>query len=92
MQTLILYATKSGASRECAALLAEQIGSRAVCDLARAPPDPGRLDAIVLGSGVRMGAIYRPAAKFIRNHRVAASKDDRLFSLQRRSQYAAADH
>lgn len=65
MRTLILYATKSGASRECAELLTLKISNSTICDMTARTPDIKDFDTIVVGSGVRMGRFYRPAKKFI---------------------------
>lgn len=65
MRTLILYATKSGAAGECAGLLAKQIEGCTVCNLSRSIPKTEEYDTIIIGSGVRMGKIYKPAKKFI---------------------------
>jgi menaquinone-dependent protoporphyrinogen oxidase len=65
MKTIILYATKSGAARECAELLAAKIADCCIYDLSKQTPDIGDADTVILGSGVRMGKIYRPVRKFI---------------------------
>ena len=64
MNTVILYATKSGTAKECAQLLA----TRLCCplyDLAQTTPDLAQFDTVVLGTGVRMGQVYKPAKKFM---------------------------
>lgn len=68
MKALVAYATKSGATRLCAQLVAERIPSTAVVDLAREQPDPSTFDAVVIGSGIRMGKLYRPALRFLSAH------------------------
>jgi len=65
MRTLILYSTKSGASRECAELLATKIADCSICDIAKNTPDIGGYDTLIVGSGVRMGKLYKPAKNFI---------------------------
>jgi len=65
MRTLILFSTKSGASRECAELLATKIADCFVCDIAKHTPDIGGCDTLIVGSGVRMGKLYKPAKNFI---------------------------
>lgn len=67
MKTLLLYATKSGAARECAELLAKELTDCTVCDLRHAIPNPELFDTIIVGSGIRFGKIYKPAAKFTSN-------------------------
>lgn len=71
MKTLIAYATKSGASRECAELLAAKLTDCALVDLSKQVPDTQSYDTIILGSGVRMGNIYKPMKSFIEKNRDA---------------------
>lgn len=65
MRTLILYATKSGASKECAEQLTAEISDSLICDMAKKIPDIKAFDAIIVGSGVRMGKFYKSAKNFI---------------------------
>ena len=69
MKTLILYATKSGAARECAELLANELTGCTVCDLRHAIPNPELFDTIIIGSGIRIGKIYKPAARFLQEYK-----------------------
>lgn len=55
MRTLILYSTKSGASKECANLIAAQMDNCAMHDLSKPVPDISSFDTVIIGSGVRMG-------------------------------------
>ena len=59
MGTLILYATKSGATSECADLLAQKIKCVAD-DLGKTVPDISSFETVIIGSGIRMGKIYKP--------------------------------
>lgn len=68
MRTLILYATKSGATEECASMLAKDLKECLIYNLERATPDVASFDTIILGTGVRMGKIYKPALNFIRQN------------------------
>lgn len=68
MRTLIIYATKSGTSQYCASLLARQIEDCAIFDLSKAEPDIAPFDTIIIGSGVRMGKLYRPVLNFIKKN------------------------
>jgi menaquinone-dependent protoporphyrinogen IX oxidase len=65
MRTLIAYATKSGASRECAEILAAEIGGCAVCDLSENVPNVDDFDTVVIGTGIRIGKAYKPFRKFL---------------------------
>lgn len=69
MKTLIVYATKSGASRKCVELLADKLAVGSVCDLSKQEPDIARYDVVILGSGVRFGKIYRPMKDFMEHNR-----------------------
>lgn len=69
MKTLIVYATKSGASRECAKLLAAKIKDCSVCDLSKQVPDIENFDVLIIGSGVRMGKIYKPVKHFVEKNK-----------------------
>lgn len=68
MKTIIVYATKSGASRECAELLATKLTNCYICDLSKQAPDIKSYDTVILGSGVRMGKIYKQMKSFIENN------------------------
>ncbi len=68
MQTLILYATKSGAAFECAELLANQFDDCTVQDISKPLVHQTAYDTVIIGSGVRMGRIYKPAKNFIKNN------------------------
>ncbi len=67
MRTLILYATKTGTAKKCAALLCARLGAENadMQNLADGAPDLSAYDTLVLGSYVRMGKIDRRMADFI---------------------------
>lgn len=69
MKSMILYTTKSGATKECAELLASRLGCPAY-DITQinTKADVSACDTIILGTGVRMGKIYKPAKDFIRKN------------------------
>lgn len=68
METLILYATKSGASCICAKLLAKKLQDSLVCDISKSTPDIENVKYIILGSGIRMGHLYKPIRNFIKQN------------------------
>jgi menaquinone-dependent protoporphyrinogen oxidase len=68
MRVLILYASKSGASRECAELLWSRLKDCSICDMTKDLPDLGPFDTLILGSGIRMGKLYRPVRSFMRRN------------------------
>jgi len=65
MKTMILYGSKSGATRECAELLAARIANCSVCDLSKQAPDIDDMDTVIVGSGVRMGRVYKIVRAFV---------------------------
>ncbi|MDR0335116.1 MAG: flavodoxin domain-containing protein [Methanomassiliicoccaceae archaeon] len=65
MKILIAYSTKGGASRECAELLASEIGNCTICDLDGSSPNVADFDIIVAGTGIRMGGAYKPFKRFV---------------------------
>lgn len=71
MASLILYATKSGASEQCAFLLAEYIPGSTLCNLESEKPDIEKYDRIILGAGVRDGKLYKPVRDFIKKNKPA---------------------
>ena len=68
MRALILYASKSGASRECAELLWARLEDCSICDITSDLPDMEPYDTLILGSGIRMGKLYRPVRSFMRRN------------------------
>jgi menaquinone-dependent protoporphyrinogen oxidase len=81
MKTLILYATKSGASQYCADLLIKQIENCTVCNLSKTAPDIAPFDTIIIGSGVRMGKFYKPVLDFLRENEDLLMKKKIAFYL-----------
>lgn len=81
MHTLILYATKSGASKYCADLLARQIEDCTKCDLSKTTPDIAPFDTIIIGSGVRMGKFYKPVLNFLRKNEILLMEKKIAFYL-----------
>jgi menaquinone-dependent protoporphyrinogen oxidase len=80
MSILIAYASKSGAARESAELLAARIPDAKLCDLATDAVDLANYDTVILGSGVRAGRIYKPLRVFMeKNSESLASKKLALF-------------
>lgn len=68
MRIIILYSTKSGASQQCAELLSKQLNDCVICDISKMVPDVTSYDIIIIGSGVRMGKLYKPALNFIKTN------------------------
>ena len=71
MKILIAYSTKSGAARKCAGLLAQELSGCIISDLEKESPRPDDFDIIIIGSGVRMGKLYKPVCNFIKENQAA---------------------
>ena len=67
MKTLILYATKTGTTKKCAALLAANLGADSceLWDLADGMPELSGYDALALGSYLRMGVVDKRLSAFL---------------------------
>ena len=74
MTVLVAYATHSGATQTLAETLVATLGEEGVSaelvDVST-DPDPSAYDAVVLGSGVRVEAIEKPAVQWVKDHRAA---------------------
>ena len=68
MKTLLIYASKSGATKECAELIASKVPDTTLCDIQKQTPDIAAYDTIVLASGVRMGKMYKSIRKFMKKN------------------------
>ncbi|MDR2572313.1 MAG: flavodoxin domain-containing protein [Oscillospiraceae bacterium] len=65
MKTIILYATKYGATAEIAMRLAEKIGDAVVQDLKLPIPELTEYDCIIIGSSVYTGMFHKEAKTFL---------------------------
>ena len=65
MKTLIAYASKTGTAEKCARMLAERIPDATLCDLCKEKPDPSAYDQVIVGGGVRMGALHVDARQYL---------------------------
>lgn len=75
MAVLAIYSTKTGASRQCIQVLAEEISDCSICDIEQEKPAIEKFDSIILGAGVRDGKIYKPIRDFIKkNHQQLLKK------------------
>lgn len=71
MKVLIVYASRGGASREAAEMLASSIGNRAsvsVFDINSQPPSPAEFDVAVIGGSIRMGKLNKKLKQYIKAH------------------------
>ena len=69
MKTAICYATKSGTTKECAEMLKKHLPDAILCNIETDKADLSKYDCIVVGGPIRMGKLYKPAAKFIQENR-----------------------
>ena len=86
MKILILYATKNGATRECAEMLVEMLEKRHTVTVISANeattlPSPEGFDVAVIGSSVRMGAINKKIKKYLKTNLQALSEIHTAFFL-----------
>ena len=80
MSTIIIYISKSGATKRCAEILAKNISGSVLCDIQKHIPLIDDFDTIIIGSGIRMGKIYKPMNKFIKkNLSLLMSKSTAIF-------------
>ncbi len=70
MKTIIIYATKTGTVKRCAALLAANLGAENtdLFDIADGEPDYSGYDMIVFGTPVRAGVIDERIKRMIEKH------------------------
>ena len=68
MKTLIVYASKNGASAEACEMLRERLSSFSevdLCDVRSDPPSPDGYDVLVVGGSIRMNKLSRALKKYI---------------------------
>lgn len=65
MKTLIAYASKSGTARKCALALAQKIDDATLVDLQKEKPNPAPYEQVIIGGGVRMGALHLDARQYL---------------------------
>ncbi len=68
MALLVLYATKSGATEQCAKVLFEELSHCTICNIDLEKPNIDEFDSIIIGAGVRDGKIYKPIRDFIKKN------------------------
>jgi menaquinone-dependent protoporphyrinogen oxidase len=81
MNVLIVYATKSGAAKESSLLLQKELSGSTLFDLNHEIPSLNDYDVIVIGSGVRMGKLYKPVRNFIRANQAELLKKRVVYFL-----------
>lgn len=70
MKILIAYASKTGSTREMAALLGESMPNQEVvlADLGEQRPNPAEFDYIVLGAPIRFNRVHRAMRTYLAEH------------------------
>ena len=74
---LILYASRGGATKYCAELLAEKLKNiHEVCvtDITKSQPAPDEFDVIVLTSSIRMGQMNKLMKKYVKENKEVLSQ------------------
>jgi len=74
---LILYASRGGATKYCAELLAEKLKNiHEVCvtDITKSQPVPDEFDIVVLASSIRMGQMNKLMKKYIKENKEVLSQ------------------
>ncbi|GGH19046.1 flavodoxin domain-containing protein [Paenibacillus segetis] len=69
MAVLVLYASKTGATEQCAKVLSEELSKCTICDISINEPNLAEFDSIILGAGVRDGKIYKPIRDVIKKNK-----------------------
>jgi len=69
MKTLIVYAGKTGTTKECASILADKLNNVTIMDLVKENPNISDYDLIIIGSSIRMGMMHSAVKKFIKDNK-----------------------
>lgn len=83
MKIGIIYATVGGTTRECAALLRDELKSHDVTlyDIAKETPDVSGLDLAVIGFPIRMGKAIKVMRNYLRNNVETLKKIDTAYYI-----------
>jgi len=69
MNTLIVYAGKTGTTEKCAGIIAQKLKNTTVVNLLQETPDISKYDIIIIGGSVRYGRINSKARNFINKNK-----------------------
>ncbi len=68
MKTLIIYASKTGATEECAKKINRQLKDSKMVNILKQNEDINKYDLIVIGTPIRMGMIDKKIKKFLNSN------------------------
>ena len=69
MRTLIVYASKTGTTENCARKLQLKLRNTTVIDITEQKVDLSPFDTVIIGSPIRMGKINKQLKKFLIKHK-----------------------
>ena len=69
MQTLIIYASKTGTTAKCANQINRELKDSKMLNILNYNEDISKYDLIIIGSPIRMGLIDKKIKKFLNRHR-----------------------
>ena len=68
MKIAVMYISKTGSTQLCAEYIASKLHDCSLFDLDREIPCLSDFDVLLIGSGVRMGKIYKPAKQVLNDN------------------------
>ena len=68
MKIAVMYISKTGSTQLCAEYIASKLQDCSLFDLDREIPCLSDFDVLLIGSGVRMGKIYKPAKQVLNDN------------------------
>jgi len=75
MQTLIVYASNTGTTKECAYLLKDKLKNATLIDLSVQDVNIESYDLIIIGSSIKVGKFHKKVTEFIKkNHSLLKNK------------------
>lgn len=70
MKLLIVYGTKSGASKECAYFLSTELSGATLLDIEQQQPNIAEFSHVIIGAGVRNDKMYKPIRDFLKKNQI----------------------
>ena len=83
MKIAVMYISKTGSTQLCAEYIASKLQDCSLFDLDREIPCLSDFDVLLIGSGVRMGKIYKPAKQVLNDNieTLIAKKPSYFFAI-----------